>query len=617
MSAGDDVLRQAAGLTITTLLRRNATEFGELPALTDGIGPNALTFSWARLRAEIAAFTHGLAELGLAASDRMLIMMSKRPEHWVVDLAATHLGAIPCTTYDTLSPEQIRFVARHSAAPVIVAERQDQLARLRPVLDDLPALRRVIVLDEDALPAGDDRFVSYEEVWERGAAKRERLAAEFERLTDAVTPEQPLCMIYTSGTTGDPKGVVLTHHNAVFQATMFNHVTPAAVAHPRSVAYLPLAHIAERMLGIYLPICLAGHITVCAEVTQLLPTLLAVRPHGLFGVPRVWEKMAAALQGTLAALPEAQRAVITEARELALRVYRLRSSRTPIPDDLAERFEKLDAAVLRPIRAKLGLDESLRNSSGAAPIPVAVLEFLASLGLVVTEVWGLSETTGAATLSTDDAFAPGTVGIAGAAVELKIAEDGEILVRGPLVFAGYLQQDGTIRPDTDADGWLATGDIGTLDDYGLLTITDRKKELIITSGGKNIAPSKVEGLLRAHPLISQAVCIGDRRPYLTALIVLDEETAPAWAAARGITAGYPELTIHPAILAELETTVAQANEVLSRAEQIKRYHVLDRPWTAESGELTPTLKLRRRVIVDRYATDIDRLYEAAMEPAAQ
>ena len=614
MSNAADVLQRATGLTITKLLRRNATEYAELPALTDGIAPDAVTFGWARLRAEVAAVTHGLAELGLAEGDRMLTMMTKRAEHWVADLAATHLGAIPCTTYDTLSADQIRFVARHSAAPVIVAEGAEQLARLLPVIDDLPALRRVIVLKEADLPRGDDRFVSYEQVRESGAGQRERRAADFERLTDAITPEQPLCMIYTSGTTGDPKGVVLSHHNAIYQATMFDYVTPT-VEHPRSVAYLPLAHIAERMLGIYLPICLSGHVTICADPAQLVPTLQAVRPHGLFGVPRVWEKMAAALQAGLAAAPAQQRAVLDQARELALRVYRLRSAGAEIPDELAERFEELDAAVLRPIRARLGLDESLRNSSGAAPIPVAVLEFLAGLGLMVTEVWGLSETTGAVTMSTDEAFAPGTVGVAGPGVEVRIAEDGEILVRGPLVFAGYLQEDGTIRPDTDADGWLATGDIGTLDDRGLLTITDRKKELIITSGGKNIAPSKVEGLLRAHPLISQAVCVGDRRPFLTALIVLDEETAPTWATARGITSDLAALATHPDVLHELETAVAQANETLSRVEQIKRYHVLDRPWTPESGELTPTLKLRRRVILDRYATEIDRLYEPALEPA--
>src|SRR2546429_1946956 len=234
MSAADEVLQQAAGLTITRLLRRNATEFADLPALTDGIAPNALTFSWARLRAEIAAFTHGLAELGLARGDRMLIMMSKRPEHWVADLAAVHLGAIPCTTYDTLSSDQIRYVARHSAASVIVAEGAEQLGRLLPVIDDLPALRRVIVVEDADLPPGDERFVSYEDVWERGAARREDRAAEFERLTDAIPGDHPLCMIYTSGTTGDPKGVVLTHANAVYQATMFNVAEPMP-DHPRSV----------------------------------------------------------------------------------------------------------------------------------------------------------------------------------------------------------------------------------------------------------------------------------------------------------------------------------------------------------------------------------------------
>jgi long-chain acyl-CoA synthetase len=410
---------------------------------------------------------------------------------------------------------------------------------------------------------------------------------------------------------------VLTHGGAVYQAIMTDRVWPQRVDHPRSVAYLPLAHIAERMLGIYLPICVAGHVTICADPTQLVPTLLAVRPHGLFGVPRVWEKMAAALQAGLSAAGDQHRGPLDEARELALRVYRMRSAGTRVPADLASRFEQADAAVLRPIRARLGLDQSIRNTSGAAPIPVAVLEFLASLGLVVTEVWGLSETTGAATYSTPDAYAPGTVGGPGPGIEVRLAEDGEILVRGPIVFAGYLQEDGSIRPDTDADGWLATGDIGVFDDRGLLHITDRKKELIITSGGENIAPSKVEGLLRVHPLIGHAVCIGDRRPYLTALIALDEEAAPAWAAANGIKAtALAELATHPEVRAALAAAVTAANAQLSRAEQIKYFHVVDRPWTPESGELTPTHKLRRRVIVDRYAGMIDRLYAPALEPTS-
>jgi long-chain acyl-CoA synthetase len=612
MSDAAEVMRRADGWTIPKLLRRNATEFAELPALTDGIARDALTFSWSRLRAETAAFTHGLADLGLNSGDRMLIMMTKRPEHWVADLAAVHLGVLSCSTYDTLSPDQIRFVARHSAAPVIIAEGKDALSRLLPVIDNLPALRKVIVVDEADMPTGDARFVSYEDVWERGAAQRERKAAEFEAMTDAIRPEQPLCMIYTSGTTGDPKGVVLSHFNAIYQSAMFDFTTPLT-PHPRTVAYLPMAHIAERMLGIYLPTYLGGHVTICADPTQLLPTLQAVRPQGLFGVPRVWEKMAAALQANLAMAPADKRAALDGARELALTVYRTKAAAQEVPVDLAAKFEQVDAVALKPIRALLGLDESQRNSSGAAPIPVAVLEYLASLGLMVTELWGLSETTGGVTFSRDDAFSPGTVGIAGPGVEVRIAEDGEILVRGPMVFLGYLQEDGTIKPDTDTEGWLATGDIGSLDDRGLLTITDRKKELIITSGGKNIAPSKVEGLLRAHPLVSQAVCIGDRRPFLTALLVLDEEAAPAWATARGLEGDYAALTAHPDIRAELAAAVDEANAKLSRVEQIKYFHVIGQPWTAESGELTPTLKLRRRVIVERYAADIDRLYEPDAE----
>ncbi len=611
MSAADDILKLTEGWTITKLLRRNAIEHAELPALTDGIGPNPLTFSWSRLRAEVAAFTHGLADVGLRANDRMLIMMTKRPEHWVADLAATHLGAIPCTTYDTLSSDQIRFVARHSAAPVIVAEGAEQLGRLLPVIDDLPALRRVIVVEDAVLPAGDARFVGYEDVWERGGARRVDLAGEFERLTDAVQPRQPLCMIYTSGTTGDPKGVVLTHHNAVYQATMFDQTTPLSARNPRSVAYLPLAHIAERMLGIYLPIGLAGHVTICADPAQLVPTLRAVRPHGFFGVPRVWEKVAAAVQGSLAALPAEQRAALGQARELALAVYRLRAAGSEVPAELVAKLDAVDPVALRPIRESLGLAESERNSSGAAPIPIAVLEFLASLGLMVTELWGLSETTGGVTLSRPDLFAPGTVGAAVPGMELKIAEDGEILVRGPIVFAGYLQEDGSIRPDTDADGWLATGDIGTLDDRGLLSITDRKKELIITSGGKNIGPAVIEGKLRQIPAVSQAVVIGDRRNYLVALLTLD----PARAAAEGQTAGSPARTPEalatcPVFRQYLEKQVEGVNATLARYETIKKFVILPRELSIDEGELTPTMKLKRRVVNQKFADEIERLYAA-------
>ncbi|MET0237530.1 MAG: AMP-binding protein [Kibdelosporangium sp.] len=607
MGTAENVRRAIDGQTVASVLRRNAKEFADLPAISSGWGPDATTTTWGEFRAHIAALAHGLSELGLSAGDRMLIMSSRRPEHWVSDLGALHLGAISCTTYDTLSPEQVTFVARHSATPVVVLEGAEQIARWQPALAEVSTLRKVVVIDETAVPEGDDRFVSYREVYEKGAAKHAADFEAIERLTDAIDPRQPACMIYTSGTTGDPKGVVLSHYNLLFEAASVDEAHPLPM-HGKSVSYLPLAHIAERMLGIYLVIYKAGHATTVADHTQLIPALHGVRPFGLFGVPRVWEKMAAALQGGLAAMPEEQRAGVQMARDAAAEAWRLGSEGKPVPAELAARLKVLDEKALLPIRTMLGLDKMHRGgNSGAAPIPVSVLDFLASIGIHVLEVWGLSETTGAVTENVPDAYRVGSVGRALPGCEIKLGEDDELLVRGPTIFLGYLQEDGTIKPDVDADGWYATGDVGSIDDDGYVFITDRKKELIITAGGKNIAPAKVEGLLRAHPLVSQAVAIGDTRPYVTALLVLDDEAAPMWAAAKGIPAD--GLATNPVVLEELENLVQQANAVLSSPEQIKKYRVLSETWTAESGELTPTLKLKRRVITDRYSQAIASLYD--------
>jgi long-chain acyl-CoA synthetase len=607
--SGDDVQREIDGQTVATLLRRNAEDYGDHPAVTSHWGPDGTTVSWRDFREQIAAVAHGLAGIGLGSGDRMLIMSSRRPEHWTGDLGAMHVGAIPCTTYDTLSTDQIAYVARHSAAPVVLLEGAEQVARWSPALPDLPDLRKVVVIDEDAIPAGDDRFVSFREVHEKGAAVHAADPAKIEQLTDAIEPHQPVCMIYTSGTTGDPKGVVISHHNVLF-AGQSVHMVHALPMHGKSVSYLPLAHIAERMLGVYLVVLRAGHTTLVPDHTQLVPALQAVRPFGLFGVPRVWEKMSAALQAGLGALQGEQAAGVQAARDLAGKVWMLAGSGEPVPAELEAKRKAYDEQALLPIRRMIGLDGLTRDpNSGAAPIPVAVLDFLATIGIQVMELWGLSETTGAVTENVPGAFRRGSVGPALPGVEIKLGDDDELLVRAPHVFLGYLQHDGSIKPDVDADGWFATGDIGRIDDNGFVYITDRKKELIITSGGKNIAPTKVEGLLRAHPLIGQAVAIGDRRPYVTALIVLDEESAPLWARAKGIeSTDLTEIAQHPDVLAELEQTVAAANTVLAQVEQIKKYEVLTETWTPETGEITPTMKLRRRVITERYSTEIEGLY---------
>ncbi|OIJ66016.1 AMP-dependent synthetase/ligase [Streptomyces mangrovisoli] len=605
MSTAEPLHEYVEGLTITGLLRRNAQDFAELPALTTGPGPHAGTLNWAQLRAEVAALTRGLAALGVRRGDRVLVAMSRRAEHWVTDLAVAHLGALPCSTYDTLSTEQIGALARHSDARVVVVEAGEPWSRWRPVLDQLPHVR-VVVLDPDTTaPADDPRIVAY-------AAVRNALppdAAAFEALTDAVVPDQPLALVYTSGTTGDPKGVVLTHRNVIHECAMQDRLFPLP-DHPATVAYLPMGHVAERVLGIYLPVYTAGHVTLCPDAGQLLPTLLAVRPQSFFGVPRVWEKLAAGLLSQITALPADRAAEVARAQQTALAVYRLRSEGAEVPAETVRELDASDRQVLEPLRATVGLDGCQRAFSGAAPIPTGVLEFLASVGLPVYEVWGLSETTGAATVSTPQAFALGSVGRPGPGIEVKEAQDGELLIRGPVVFAGYLQADGRVEPATDAEGWLATGDVGTVDSRGIVTVTDRKKEMIITAGGKNIAPAKIESRLRAHPLIAYAVAVGDRRRYVTALLVLDEEAAPLWARSNGIDAtSLDELARHPKVLATLDTAVEETNAVLSRAEQVKLYRVLAGPWTAESGELTPKLSLRRRAIAERHAATIESMYD--------
>ena len=556
---------------------------------------------------EVAA---GFAALGLAPGERVALMLPNRSEHVLADLGAVHAGGLGVTLYATLAPEQIGYVAGDCDARVAVLDGAAELARWQPVLDQLPGLTTIIVRDPVACPAGA-RYMTWDALVALG---RERLAADPDEITArvaAIKPGDPLALLYTSGTTGNPKGVVLTHRNILYEMAAAERMG-IVVPRVRWVSYLPLAHIAERMFSIYLAIGAVSHVHFCPDPAQLVRVIGQVRPTAFFGVPRVWEKIRAGIQALLAAeQDEGKRGAVAQAMETGRRYVQSCQYGQATPPELEAQFRAADEQVLGPIRGLLGLGEAVSVFSAAAPLPPDVAAFFAGLGMKILDVYGMTETTGAFTANTPAEFKLGTVGRPYAGMEVAIAGDGEILARGPLTTPGYLNRPDLTESLIDPDGWLHTGDIGTIDADGFVSVTDRKKELIITAGGENIAPAAVENVLVAHPLIGQALAYGDRRPYVVALLTLDGEAAPAWARARGITAGsLAELASHPQVLAEVAAGVTAANQRLARVQQVKRWRLLPVEWTAETGELTPTLKLKRRVVHAKYADIIDSLYYA-------
>jgi long-subunit acyl-CoA synthetase (AMP-forming) len=376
------------------------------------------------------------------------------------------------------------------------------------------------------------------------------------------------------------------------------------------ISWLPAAHIAERGAHYYLPVIRGVSVTICPDPRRIIEWLPKVRPTWFFAVPRIWEKLKAGLEANLAGLPEEQRGPAQRGLEAALRKVRLEQSGEPIPQELAAAVEAADEAMFAGLRRALGLDEAMAVNVGAAPTPLEVLEFFHAIGIQVGELWGMSETCGAATVNPPDRIKLGTVGPPLPGVEIALAEDGEVMVRGDLIMAGYRNMPERTAETIDADGWLASGDIGELDADGYLTIVDRKKELIINAAGKNMSPANIESHLKAaSPLVGQAVAIGDGRPYNVALIVLDPDYAPAWARQNELgELSVEDLAGDERLVAAIQEAVEVANAKLSRVEQIKKFRLLPAEWTPGGDELTPTMKLKRGPIGDKYAAEIEALY---------
>ena len=557
---------------------------------------DSVTLTWNEVRDRSRAIAGGLAELGVSKGDTVALLLGNRPEFIPIDLGAVSLGAVPFSIYPTLTPEQIQYVLSDAGATVAVAETA-LLDGLLKAKEDLPALEHVIVVDGE----GGTHTLEQIETANPGFDPKP--------IVDALEPDDLLTLIYTSGTTGPPKGVQLSHRNLMSLTSSVEDLIELPERGGKVISWLPAAHIAERGAHYYLPVNRGLSVTICPDPRKIVEFLPQVRPTWFFAVPRIWEKLKAGLEAMVANLPDEQGAKARDGLEAGLKKVRLEEAGEDVSDELAATVAKADEEMFSNLRTMLGLDEVVAVNVGAAPTAREVLEFFAAIGIPIGELWGMSETCGVATCNPPERIKIGTVGPPVPGIEVKLADDGEVMVKGDSVMPGYRNLPEKSAETIDSEGWLLSGDIGELDEDGYLRIVDRKKELIITAAGKNLSPANIESRLKMIPLVDQAVAIGDRRKFISALLTLDPETAPAWAAKQGIEdTDLASLAENPKVIEEVQRGVDTANEDLARVEGVKRFKLLAEPWEPGGDELTPTMKLKRKPIAEKYADEIEALY---------
>lgn len=605
----EEINQLVEGTTIVDSFEQNAARFGDTPALHWKDGDDWTHLTWSQYREKVNQAAAGLQTLGVGSGDFVGIMAGNRPEHVISDLAAIHARAIAVTIYSTVTAPQIRYIVNDCSPKVAIVENLEFMKRFEEVRDELPSVTHIVLMEGSEQYGTADDVLSWEELLERG---QERLSDDPETVARPVAeirPDEIATLIYTSGTTGDPKGVVITHHNVVFTAESMRRGVDLPM-HPRMVSYLPLAHIAERMASHYVGTYLCGQIYFCPDMTNVLEYIQKARPQLFVGVPRVWEKFAIRLRERFAETSGIRGVLLKRAQSLGERRVDAEQGGDLLGPVANLECSLLDRVVLSKVRSQLGMEDLFISISASAPIDPSLIKFFQSLGLPLYELYGLSETSGPATTTRPGANKIGTVGPPIPGVEVKIADDGEVLIRGGVVSPGYFQLSDVTEETFDAHRWLHTGDLGSLDERGNLSIVGRKKDIIITSAGKNIAPSKMETILGNHPLISKACVIGDGRKFLTLLIALDPEEAERHAETEGMSfRDLEQYSREEAVRSDIENAITAANESVARVEQIKKFHIVPDAWSPETGEVTPSLKLKRRVVEEKYAIEIDALYK--------
>ncbi|MEZ0050297.1 long-chain acyl-CoA synthetase [Mycobacterium sp. MAA66] len=580
--------------TLPAAFQRTASIDPEAVALrTPG---DTRTMTWWQYAAQVRGAAAGLAALGVGRGDTVALMMANRIDFYPLEVGAQHLGATSFSVYNTLSPEQLRYVLGNAGARVVICEPQ-YVGRIRA---SDARLEHIVCLDH-----APDGTISVAQLIDGGAHD-----FDFEASWRAVRPEDVATLIYTSGTTGDPKGVETTHANLLFQLNGLADVLGVRFG-DTITSFLPSAHIADRLTALYMAEVLGTQVTAVADARQIASALAELRPTVWGSVPRVWEKLKAAIELRIDdEQDETRRQQLRWAITVAAKRGRAQLAGQPVPADVAAEWARADGLVLAKLRAQVGLDRVRWALSGAAPIPPETLGFFAGLGVPITEVWGMSELTCICSLSHPRAAKLGTVGTAVPGMQARLAQDGELLVRGPLVMKGYRGEPDKTAEVLDADGWLRTGDVATIDEEGYLRIVDRKKELIINAAGKNMSPSNIENTIKAAtPLIGAMAVIGDGRPYNTALVVLDAESAPLHAAHHNLAdASAATLAADPVVIKQICAGVAAGNARLARVEQVKRFRILPTFWELGGEELTLTMKLKRKLVAAKYSNDIEELY---------
>lgn len=598
----DDIMKKVEGQTITTGFNATVADHGDLVALrwrNEDESWGELTFR--EYADRVARVAGAYRDLGVKPGDRVVLMMRNIPQFHILDVAAYFCGATPISIYNSSSPEQVEYLVNHCEAVLGVVEDIGFLERFLKVRSELPKLETLAVVNDPDGLAPDDVH-TYESL----------LAHEGIDLNECESncdPDQLATMIYTSGTTGPPKAVMLTHRNIMWTVQSLLELIGwdrSELPGKRMVSYLPMAHIAERMTSHYQGIVGGYEVTTCPEPTMIAEYLRHAKPNIFFGVPRVFEKIYAGVNAALAADPEKERQ-FNEAVEAATPIVEAKTWGTPTDEQL-QTYDFLDQVAFSGVRALVGMDEVELAITGAAPLPAEILVWFRAIGVPMTEVYGMSENSGPMTLSAWKPK-PGTVGPAIPGCDVRLADDGEIICKGGNVFVGYYKDPEKTADALDEDGWLHSGDIGEVDEDGYFRIVDRKKELIITAGGKNISPANLEAALKMIPLVGQAAAIGDKRPFVSAIVVLDPEVAPAWAKANSIEFdSLAELAEHPRVEEEVNRGLKEVMEPFNNAERVKKVCIVGEEWLPDSDVLTPTSKLKRRGVNTRYADEIEALY---------